>query len=87
MAEAKMILTEAQSVPTAPVEWISLWLGVAIVLSLALAGVWDVWIIYRGQDELTVSYILRSWFARFPPAAVALGVLIGHLVWPGIRYH
>lgn len=61
-------------------------IGIVLVGTLAIAGVWDVWVIVGADERLTVSEVLRGWFTAFPPLALAAGVLLGHLVWPGIKH-
>lgn len=57
-------------------------IGFVIVGALALAGLWDVYAICAEPQRETVSAVLRQWSRAFPPAAVAVGILIGHLFWP-----
>lgn len=57
-------------------------IGLCVVGSLAAAGLWDVYAITQEPQRETVSAVLRTWATRFPPAATAVGILIGHLFWP-----
>lgn len=59
---------------------LSLW----IVGNVLLIGVWDLYATLIAQDNMiTVSYYLRAWARDFPVGVLAVGILLGHLIWPG----
>lgn len=57
-------------------------LGLAVVGILVGAGAWDVYLWVSRSPGQTVSHVIGQWGAEFPPALIALGVLLGHLFWP-----
>lgn len=64
-----------------PISAASFWIGVAILLILGVAGVWDLYVAYRGMGEWTVSEVLRGWSRTFPMLPLFIGIVIGHILW------
>lgn len=63
---------------------VGLALAIYIVLSLLIVGIWDLYATLWVRDNaITVSAYLRQWAHDFPIGVLSIGVLIGHLVWPG----
>ena len=46
-----------------------------------LAG-WDAWVYHASGPEATISVVTRDLFLEFPVAAVAVGLIVGHIAWP-----
>ena len=57
-------------------------LAVWIIISLVLAGIWDIAVTFYAIQQETVSRTFLTWSQSFPPLLLALGILIGHLFWP-----
>ncbi len=62
-------------------------LGVKITAAVLLFMIhaiiaWDVVAGMTWGSRATVSAILGDWTRRFPIIVLAIGVLIGHIVWP-----
>ena len=60
----------------------SVTLGLCVVGILFMAGSWDVYLWVSKSQGSTVSHVIGQWGQEFPPALIALGVLLGHLFWP-----
>lgn len=53
------------------------------LLMLAIAiGVWDIWVVSSGRQDMTVSSVLHDWSLRHPILPLTLGILLGHVFWP-----
>jgi hypothetical protein len=66
-------------------DWPALVIGVILLAVLAGAGLYDLYVSVTGYQRPTVSEVIRDWGTRFPPLLIAVGILIGHLFWPGVR--
>ena len=61
-------------------------LGVGLlVAALVLIGAWDVYLAISKIDGETPSDIILGFLQRYPVIAAAVGVLLGHLLWPQYR--
>ena len=58
--------------------------ALAAILAVAAiaSGVWDIYVIWWGEPEDTVSAILQSWSVAYPIFPLICGILIGHVFWP-----
>lgn len=48
---------------------------------IAIAG-YDVWAIYAGGTEASISHTLRIWAHKYPAVTFSFGFVMGHLFWP-----
>ena len=64
--------------------WTPFILAVSILCHLTFVGLWDLYVTFFAKDDtMLVSHYLRTWATEMPIAALAVGVVIGHLMWPG----
>jgi hypothetical protein len=66
----------------AATDTMSLTLAIAVIVLLALVGIWDIWAAFGPSEGRTVSQILYGWGQQFPPLVLGVGLLLGHLFWP-----
>jgi hypothetical protein len=59
---------------------ITAWVLVALVVAVLL---YDTWAATSASGAPTISSFFRSVSSRYPILSFSLGVLIGHLLWPG----
>lgn len=53
------------------------------VLAMIVAiAAYDVWAIYAGGTEASVSHLLRVWSYKYPAITFSFGFVMGHLFWP-----
>ena len=65
-------------------QWIPLTLALWMLAQLVIIGLYDLWVTFVVRDQsLLVSSILREWSRQYPIGVVAVGMLLGHLLWPG----
>lgn len=57
-------------------------LALCLLTMFLVVGVWDIWVQATGQPAATVSNVLGTWSQQYPMLPLAMGVLIGHLLWP-----
>jgi len=43
---------------------------------------WDAFVYHAAGPEATISVVTRDLFLEFPVAAVAVGLIVGHIAWP-----
>ena len=59
---------------------ITAWALVALVVAVIL---YDTWAATSGAGAPTISGFFREVSDRYPILSFSLGVLVGHLLWPG----
>jgi len=57
------------------------WMLVALVVAVILH---DTWAATSAAGAPTISGFFRAVSAQYPILSFALGVLVGHLLWPGV---
>jgi len=65
-------------------EWaphVTAWVLVALVVAVIL---YDTWAATSAAGAPTISGFFRTVSAQYPILSFSLGVLVGHLLWPGI---
>ncbi len=60
---------------------ITAWVLVALVVVVIL---YDTWAATSAAGAPTISGFFRTVSAQYPILSFALGVLVGHLLWPGV---
>lgn len=55
--------------------------GLLAFFVTSLAG-YDAWVYRNHGSEATISVVCRDLFVEWPVAAVAVGVVVGHVCWP-----
>ena len=50
------------------------------VTILVIVG-YDLYAVYTGGTEATISYVIMTWSYSFPSFSFAMGFLMGHLFW------
>ncbi len=58
------------------------WTGAVIIATIAGLSLWEVIVIWRAPLRARLSPVIISFLWNHPSAALAVGVLIGHLMWP-----
>lgn len=61
--------------------WVAVTKALLVALVLALA-VYDIVAYLRGGVRATISRIVLSWATRWPVVVLALGIVLGHVLWP-----
>jgi hypothetical protein len=57
-------------------------LALGVIAQLAIAGIWDlVCLLLLDRGDCTVSTYLSRWAHDFPIGVLALGIILGHLIW------
>lgn len=59
-----------------------IWLALALHVIVFGVGVWDIVAIARRRPQDTVSATIYDWSTELPILPFALGVVLGHLLWP-----
>lgn len=62
--------------------WTPIILALVLLALLTAIGVYDVLVSYRVIPGCTVSSVIHDWSQQFPVMPFAIGLLIGHLLWP-----
>jgi len=57
-------------------------LSVCIIVNLALVGLWDLFTRFQLVPGRSVSSYLTEWAGQFLPGVLAVGLILGHLLWP-----
>jgi hypothetical protein len=58
-------------------------LAIVLIAIIALIALWDAYcLIVVGNTNWSVSYYLSEWAKAFPLGILAVGIAIGHIVWP-----
>lgn len=52
-----------------------------ILLTLLAIGAWDIYAIFVGGKEASISHILIEWSYAYPSFTFLLGYTFGHLTW------
>lgn len=60
---------------------VTAWVLVALVVAVIL---YDTWAATSAAGAPTISGFFRAVSAQYPILSFSLGVLVGHLLWPGI---
>jgi hypothetical protein len=68
-------------------ETTQLFLSWWLVVTLSFVGAYDIYAIFFGYPNATVSYSINQLIVRIPSLAFFLGVLIGHVFFPLHIYH
>lgn len=69
-----------QLLKNAMIPHVTAWVLVAGAIAVIL---YDTWASTSGGQVQTISSFFREVSARYPILSFSLGVLIGHLLWPG----
>lgn len=62
---------------------IAFWLAVSFLLILSLYGVYDLIAVFSEGRIMTVSHFLQQWSSKWAIIPFGIGVLMGHLFFPG----
>ena len=65
-----------------PNGWTPVVLALCLRGLLTAIGVYDVLVSYRVIPGCTVSSVVHEWSQLFPVMPFAIGLLVGHLLWP-----
>lgn len=57
-------------------------LALVILANCLIIAIWDIWVWYAMPPGHSVSSVLWAWSTRFPALPLAVGFLLGHLLWP-----
>lgn len=57
--------------------------AVALLLMFFLVGIYDSYLLAFGVQGVTVSSVIQGWASSYPVLPFLLGVVAGHLFWPG----
>lgn len=60
---------------------VTAWVLVALVVAVIL---YDTWAATSAAGAPTISGFFRAVSSQYPILSFALGVLVGHLLWPGV---
>lgn len=60
-------------------QWLTVWM---LTTSIIVAGVYDLFTAYSHGKDATISVVILSLAREWPILPFALGVLMGHLLWP-----
>lgn len=55
--------------------------AIAILASVVIIGLVDVFLFIKGGTEATISHIILVWSYNYPIFTFAFGVLCGHFFW------
>jgi len=58
------------------------WLAIAMLIVMALIGIYDLYALWYMPPDQTVSYHLRTWSVAFPGLPLLIGFVLGHLFYP-----
>lgn len=53
-----------------------------IFISFLIIVGYDIWVIFFGGVESSISRTIVAWSFQFPAFTVSVGFLMGHLFWP-----
>lgn len=54
----------------------------ALLIFIAIIGVYDLWVGNSFGWQLTVSYQIQVWSEKWPVLPLLVGLVLGHLLWP-----
>jgi hypothetical protein len=57
-------------------------LAVALIGVCSVVGAWDVYAAFSPSQPQTVSQVVYGWSREFPPLVLAIGIILGHVLWP-----
>ena len=52
---------------------------IAAILIHLVVLTWDMWAIFSGHEQHTISSVIRQWSKAYPFLPLMVGVLVGHL--------
>ena len=53
--------------------------AVFLLIALTLVGVWDIYVMAKGQEDFTISSLLREWSRLMPVFPFLAGLILGHV--------
>jgi hypothetical protein len=56
-------------------------LAVLLIVTLAVIGLWDVYVSYLDRPHDTVSDVLNRWSTQWPVIPLHIGLVLGHILW------
>lgn len=61
---------------------VAYFLALSLVAIVAGIAVWDIYAAFAHTPTTSVSDVFYSWSRSFPPLVLAVGMILGHILWP-----